>query len=94
MSVPLTSRHTTNIVYGLKDRALLSTGHCAVEYNGDQVLDGRYTRKYESRAGFDKEVVDITLQNAHTPLGIAYVHVNNYTSEEAGLYVSPIVVNT
>lgn len=86
MSVPLASRHTTNIAYGLKDRAHQSTGHCDIEYNGDQVLDGRYTCKYESRAGFDKEVVDITLQNSHTPLGIAYVHVNNYTDEEAGEY--------
>lgn len=86
MSVPLATRHTTDIVYGLKDRPMLSTGNCAVRYNDANVLDGRYTCKYESRAGFEREVVDITLQNPRKPLGISYEHVSNYANEETGIY--------
>lgn len=86
MSVPLATRHTTDIVYGLKDRPMLSTGNCAVRYNNAGVLDGHYTCKYESRAGYDREVVDITLQNPRKPLGISYEHVNNYANEETGIY--------
>lgn len=87
MSVPLATKHTANIVYGLKDRMQLSTGNCAVHYNDERVLDGQYTSKSESRAGYEREVVDITLQNPRKPLGIAYVHVSNFSDPEWGEYV-------
>lgn len=79
MEVPLTSRHTATIQYDLKERKILTTGHCNVIYNANKVLDGKYTCKAESRAGFSKENTEILLDNAYYPVGIAYIHQMDYT---------------
>lgn len=78
MEVPLESRHTATIEYDLKERRTLTTGHCNVIYNTDKVLDGTYTCKAESRAGFSKEITEISLDNTFYPAGIAYVHQMEY----------------
>lgn len=75
MEFPLTTRHIANVTYGLTGRENVQNGNCIVIYNGKKELDGRYTSKSESRAGFEKEVVDITLDNTLVkPLGISFVH--------------------
>lgn len=74
VEVPLTSRHTANIEYGLKERNQLTTGHCNVIYNNANVVNGQYVCKSESRAGFNKDVISITLENKWHPLGVVYVH--------------------
>lgn len=86
MEMPLASRHVTAITYGLKNRAALTNGHCIVNYNGNQVLQGQYNSKSESRDGFEKDIVDITLQNEKLPLGISYTH--EQLGSETQLYVS------
>lgn len=78
MEVPLASRHTATIQYDLKERKTLITGHCNVIYNTNKVLDGQYTCKAESRAGFSKENTEILLDNTYYPVGIAYVHQMEY----------------
>ncbi|XP_055713060.1 uncharacterized protein LOC129807664 isoform X2 [Phlebotomus papatasi] len=74
LEVPIESRHFANIVYGLKERPMLTTGNAVVEYNNRKVLDGTYNCKTESRAGFEKETVNIALENNLKPIGIHYVH--------------------
>lgn len=74
VDVPLASRHTANIEYGLKKRNQLTTGHCNVIYNKTSILEGQYVCKTESRAGFNKDSISITLENRLQPLGIVYVH--------------------
>lgn len=78
MEVPLTTRHTATIQYDLKERNILTTGHCNVIYNTDKILNGKYTCKAESRAGFSKDATEISLDNSIYPAGIAYVHEMQY----------------
>ncbi|GAB0088507.1 uncharacterized protein DMENIID0001_029540 [Sergentomyia squamirostris] len=82
IEVPVESRHYANIVYGLKERPMITTGNAVVEYNNKKVLDGTYNCKTESRAGFEKENVNIALENSLKPVGIHYVH----TKQSAGPY--------
>lgn len=79
LDFPVSTRHYANIDYSLKARELITTGECNIDYNNKKVLMGQYTCKSESRAGYEKDVVDITLQNIFKPLGISYLHVAQNT---------------
>lgn len=83
MEVPLASRHTASIQYTLKERKTLTTGDCAVIYNDNKVLNGKYTSNIESRAGFSKETTEILADNAYYPVGIAYIHQMDYTKADS-----------
>lgn len=82
MEVPLTSRHIANIQYELNELKEITTGNCNVLYNQNKVLDGKYKCKVESRAGFSKEITEISLDNAYYPAGIAYIHQTEYEDKE------------
>lgn len=71
---PLASKHTVNIEYDLKERNQLTIGHCNVQYDHEKLLNGEYVCKSESRAGFNKDAISISLENKWKPLGIVYVH--------------------
>lgn len=86
IEVPLATRHTATIEYGLKERQSLTTGHCNVVYNKSKVLNGKYESKVESRAGFSNEVTEIILDNSYHPVGIAYVHKMDYHVADAPYY--------
>lgn len=89
MEMPLATRHIANVGYGLKERANVKTGHCVVNYMGRKMLDGQYSCKTESRAGYDKDVVDITIVNDMKPIGISFVHVFEQSGDVDGpQYVS------
>lgn len=79
LDFPVSTRHYANIDYSLKARELMTTGECNIDYNNKKVLMGQYTCKSESRAGYEKDVVDITLENNFKPLGITYLHVAQNT---------------
>ncbi|KFB38034.1 AGAP008807-PA-like protein [Anopheles sinensis] len=74
IEVPLQTRHYAEVKYGLAQRPAITTGHAEVDYNSQKVLSGQYTSKEESRAGFDKETIDVTLENNFMPVGVHYVH--------------------
>ncbi|XP_062546026.1 uncharacterized protein LOC134212310 [Armigeres subalbatus] len=74
VEIPLQTRHYAEIKYGLAERPAITTGHAEIDYNDRKVLSGQYTSKQESRAGFDKETVDVTLENDFKPVGVHYVH--------------------
>lgn len=70
---PVQTRHIANIDYSLTHRGELSKGEAKVKYNGDQVLNGKYTCKTESSAGLSKDIIDVEIQNKIRPLGLHYV---------------------
>ncbi|XP_053663269.1 uncharacterized protein LOC128712401 [Anopheles marshallii] len=74
IEVPLQTRHFAEVKYGLAQRPLITNGHAEIDYNSEKVLSGQYTSKEESRAGFDKETIDVTLRNKYMPVGVLYVH--------------------
>ncbi|XP_049547862.1 uncharacterized protein LOC125959115 [Anopheles darlingi] len=74
MELPLKTRHYAEVKYGLAQRPAITTGHAEVDYNSNKILNGQYTSKEESRAGFDKKTIDVTLENNFMPLGVHYVH--------------------
>ncbi|XP_053697453.1 uncharacterized protein LOC128744450 [Sabethes cyaneus] len=74
VEIPLQTRHYAEVKYGLAERPAITTGHAEIEYNNQKVLSGQYTSKQESRAGFEKETVDVTLENNFKPVGVHYVH--------------------
>lgn len=89
IEMPLATRHIANVGYGLKERANVKTGQCVVDYDGRKMLDGHYSCKSESRAGYEKDVVDITIVNNMRPIGISFVHVFEHTGDVDGpQYVS------
>lgn len=88
IEIPLATRHIGNIEYGLKERQLLATGHCVIDYNAKKVLNGQYTCKSETRAGFAKDQVKILLENDMKPIGINYEHAVGQKGVDGDTYVS------
>lgn len=86
LDFPVSTRHKANIDYSLKTRESLTTGECNIDYNNKKVLMGQYNCKSESRAGYDKDMVDITLQNTFKPIGITYLHVTQNTGIDSPHY--------
>ncbi|XP_055389464.1 uncharacterized protein LOC129618631 [Condylostylus longicornis] len=82
IDVPLTSRHHADIDYKLEERELIKTGHANVVYNDRKVLQGKYNCNSEQRSGFEKDIIDITLENEFKPLGIHYIHSKEYKDAE------------
>lgn len=74
---PVQTRHIADIDYSIKNDQELTTGTAKVNYNNDQVLDGKYTCQSESRAGFEQYVVDMEVRNKLRPIGLHYVHSRN-----------------
>lgn len=86
LEFPVTTRHYANIGYNVQTKEKIITGSCNIDYNNKKLLIGQYTCKSESRAGYDKDVVDITLQNEFKPLGITYLHVAQNTGIDSPHY--------
>lgn len=86
IEVPLTTRHFANIAYGLNERAQVTTGQASLEYNKKNVLNGNYKCKSELRAGYEKDVYDIALENTMKPIGIHYIHVQEMSMAQDSDY--------
>jgi len=50
----------------------------------------------EARAGFNKDDMDITLENKYFPLGVHYIHENTYdgTVDDSGELLSTVSIFT
>lgn len=88
VEVPLATTHFTNIEYALKERKEITTGYCNVDYNKRKVLNGKYTCKSEARDGFNKDAVDIILENELKPFGVVYIHQWEQSDSDVPLFVS------
>lgn len=84
IEIPLSTRHNGQLNYGYKKRQLVTTGHSEIIYNGDRIVLGKYDSKSESRAGFEKDHVEITIQNSLKPLGIQYINQYEYSAGNEG----------
>ncbi|XP_055638867.1 uncharacterized protein LOC129776937 isoform X2 [Toxorhynchites rutilus septentrionalis] len=82
IEIPLQTRHYAEVKYGLAERPAITTGHAEIDYNNRQVLRGQYTSKQESRAGHERETVDVILENDFKPVGVHYVHTKLYKDAE------------
>lgn len=82
--VPLNTRHVADLTYGYKKRPQVTTGYSVLTYNGQKVVHGQYDSKSESRAGFEKDRVQITIENAYKPIGILYVNQYEYSAGNEG----------
>ncbi|EZA49996.1 Apolipophorins [Ooceraea biroi] len=84
VEVPLNARHVGHLTYGYKKRPQVTTGHSTLMYNGNKVLNAQYTAKSESRAGFEKDRVEVTVENVYKPIGIMYVNQYEYSGGNGG----------
>lgn len=86
--VPLKEKHYYDIQYELTERSGTTTGFCTVDYNQKTVLNGQYLCKSESRGGFNRDDIDISIENEIKPIGIKYVHQVEHTGSDTDRYVS------
>lgn len=84
IEVPLNARHIGILNYGYKKRPQITTGHSTLMYNDKKVLNAQYNSKSESRAGFDKDRIQITVENIYKPIGIVYVNQYEYSGGNEG----------
>lgn len=84
LEVPLNTRHVGHVTYGYKKRPLVTNGYAELDYNDDKIVKMNYNSKGESRAGFEKERIQITVENIYQPIGITYVNQYEYSAGNAG----------
>lgn len=84
VQIPLNTRHSGHLTYGYKKRPQITTGHSELTYNGDKIVQGNYDSKSESRAGFEKDRTEITIENSFKPLAIIYVNQFEYSAGNEG----------
>ncbi|PSN49824.1 hypothetical protein C0J52_08839 [Blattella germanica] len=84
VEIPLQTRHIAKLVYGYKQEKLHTTGYSFIQYNEKKFLEGRYNCNSQESAGFEKDVINIEIDNAFAPLGIAYVHQYEYSGGSGG----------
>lgn len=82
--LPLQTRHVGLLTYGYQKRPQITTGYSEMMYNGQKVLQGRYNSKSESRAGFEKDRIQISIENSLKPIGIIYVNQYEYSAGNEG----------
>ncbi|XP_069692884.1 uncharacterized protein Apoltp isoform X2 [Periplaneta americana] len=85
VEIPLQTRHKGNLVYGYKEGPLRTTGYSFIEYNNRRFLEGRYNCTSQSSAGFEKDVINMEIDNSYSPLGILYIHEYQYSGGSEGL---------
>lgn len=84
VEVPLNARHIGILNYSYKKRPQVTTGHSTLMYNHQKVLHAQYNSKSESRAGFDKDRIQITVENIYKPIGVVYVNQYEYSGGNEG----------
>ncbi|XP_058800590.1 uncharacterized protein LOC131669586 [Phymastichus coffea] len=84
IEIPLNTRHIGFFTYGYKKKPLQTTGHFELIYNKDKIIEGRYIEKSEARAGFERDHINITIENWLKPIGIAYINQYEYSAGNEG----------
>lgn len=84
IEVPLNARHIGHLTYGYKKRPQVTTGHSILMYNNKKLLHAQYNLKSESRAGFEKDRIQITIENIYKPIGLVYVNQYEYSGGNEG----------
>lgn len=84
VEIPLNTRHIGHLTYGYKKRPQVTMGHSTLTYNNQTVLLVHYHSKSESRAGFEKDRIQITVEKIYKPIGIVYVNQYEYSGGNEG----------
>ncbi|XP_026671389.1 uncharacterized protein LOC108627461 isoform X2 [Ceratina calcarata] len=84
VEVPVSTRHVSHLTYGYKKRPQTTTGYSELIYNGQKAIYGLYNSKSESRAGFERDRTQITIENTYKPIGILYVNQYEYSAGNEG----------
>ena len=84
MEVPLNTRHVGHLTYGYKKRPQVTNGYSKLLYNNQEILNGQYKSKSESRGGFEKDEIKITVENIFKPIGIVYINQFEYSGGNEG----------
>ncbi|CAG9816912.1 unnamed protein product [Phaedon cochleariae] len=85
IELPLSTRHIALVNYVYDKKAQNSIGDAKVDYNGEKVLEGKYTCLSESRAGSDKDTIHVELNNRMFPIGADYVYRHEYSVSKDGI---------
>lgn len=73
MEIPLATRHTANIEYGLNEKSFVDNGYLKINYNDKQVLNSLYKGVTQLEPVY-MNTIDITVENEMKPLGIHFVN--------------------
>lgn len=84
VEVPLSTRHIGHLTYGYKKKPLHTNGYSVLIYNEKEMYNAKYTSKGESRAGVEKDRMEITIENIFQPIGIIYINNFEYSAGNAG----------
>ncbi|KAI4503203.1 hypothetical protein M0802_001425 [Mischocyttarus mexicanus] len=84
LEIPLNTRHVVHLTYGYKKRPLITNGYSTLTYNKERVFHADYNSKSQSRAGFEKDNIQINIENNLKPIGIIYVNQYEYSGGNEG----------
>ncbi|XP_015173164.1 PREDICTED: uncharacterized protein LOC107064693 [Polistes dominula] len=84
LEIPLTTRHAVHLTYGYKKRPQITNGYSTLMYNQQKIIHADYNSKSQSRAGFEKDNIQINIENTFKPIGIIYVNQYEYSGGNEG----------
>ncbi|CAH2058175.1 unnamed protein product, partial [Iphiclides podalirius] len=75
LSIPLNSQHLVGTEYYYAQQGGASGGNATVDFDGVRFAKGSFVQTLgRSQRGLDLATTDIEVENAHTPLGVRYMH--------------------
>ncbi|KAI4492782.1 hypothetical protein M0804_002573 [Polistes exclamans] len=84
LEIPLSTRHVVDLTYGYKKRPQITNGYSTLTYNQQKIFHADYNSKSQSRAGFEKDNIQINIENIYKPIGIIYVNQYEYSGGNEG----------
>lgn len=72
-------------------KPLHATGKATIEYNKKKIVEGKYRCDSDSRAGFDKDTINVEVENEFVPIGLLYVHQFEYSAPGGGSNLPTVV---
>lgn len=75
LSVPLNNQHLVNTEYYYIEDDKWSNGNATVDFDSERFIKGSFNQVLsKSERNLDLAVMDIEVENVHTPVGVKYIH--------------------
>ncbi|GBP16851.1 Apolipophorins [Eumeta japonica] len=75
LEIPLSTKHLVNTQYHYVQESKLSRGDATVDFDGERFGKGFFKQVLsKSQRNLDLATTDIEVENAHTPVGVKYIH--------------------
>ncbi|KAL2717243.1 hypothetical protein V1478_012943 [Vespula squamosa] len=84
LEIPLSTRHVGQLTYGYKKHPQITNGYSTLTYNQQTIFHADYNSKSQSRAGFEKDHIQIKIENTFKPIGIIYINQYEYSGGNEG----------